>query len=113
MKEYRLEKIEKLKELLLKKEAAENVTLVTDDTDSRPEPEPTVEAEPINLLESESHILGQPFTEPRPKSLEGISPLDLELLAIDGNLSPTEQAWYRKKNPTHESPVHPKFQWLL
>jgi hypothetical protein len=110
-------KIKKLRELVQAKveaemekalELTESAEVEHSDTDSMsvmPDPEPAVEVEP--------DILCQPYTEPRPPSLEGISSLDLRLLAVDGLLTPTEQSWCRKKNMTHEPVVPPKFQWML
>ena len=93
-------KIAKLKELVEVKNATEDhqepvtAALPTD-------PAPNMRNKKKPRKRAKLQPMGRPYLEndpePRPKSLEGISKLDLFLLYQDGQMSEKEKEWFQKR----------------
>lgn len=73
------------------------------------------EGEPVEAAPKAKPPEIQPVSDPMPKTLRGLSALDLSLLEIDGMLTPVEQAWYnnRRNRYKEQRPWNPSpYDWM-
>ena len=81
----------------------------------------TFEGEPSTTFESkekpaepQAHRENGNGRNPMPKSLHGISSMEIRLMAIDGNLSAVEQNWFdRLRGPPIDFSQYGKNAWMM